>query len=137
MIKVRLAVMNDDACWEKPAFDYRDQIRNAEFYAVYVDLELPMSCNSDEKMISRMFDELSTNDLENFIISCDNHIRLEVDKEERERARDAENRDDNTEYHLSELHSDMYNEFGTTLLYSDEDFFYKRVDNVETELMRP
>ena len=129
MIKIRLAVMNDDACWKPFAYDYTDHILNAEFYAVYVDLELPMSCYTDEKLISKMFDEISDNDLEYFINRCDNHIRLEVDKEDRLEATAKD--------HLYELHDDMYDEFGCILLNNSEDFFYTRIVNLDTELMRP
>ena len=129
MIKVRLAVMNDEACWKPFAYEYTDEILNAEFRAVYVDLELPMSCDSDVKIISRIFDAYTSEDLAYFIENCDNHITLEVDKEEREKAK--------LENCLEDLHNEMYNEFGNILLDDSEDYFYTRIDNVDTELMMP
>lgn len=139
MIKIRLAVMNDDACWIKPAFDYTAHKLNAEFYAVYVDLELPLAFL--DKDMCRFFEELSIEQLESFIESCDNYIRLEVDKKDREKAIAKD--------HLYELHDDMYNEFGVELLYyrnqngalvdieKHEEYDYVRIENVDTELMLP
>lgn len=139
MIKVRLAVMNDDACWKKPAFDYKSHKLNAEFYAVYVDLELPIAFL--DKDMCRFFEELSVEALESFIVSCDNHIRLEVDEEERKEAI--------AQGDLGELHDVMYDEFGIELLYyrnengalvdieEHEDYPLVRIENVDTELMYP
>ena len=119
MIKIRLAVMNDDFC---------DNIWEAEckgLYAAYVDLELPMSSKTDHKVIDDLFLDMTQTQLESFILCCDNHRELFIDAIE-----EAACVDD-----LEDFYADCYNEFGKELM--DHDADYSIILNVETELLKP
>ena len=120
MIKVRLAVMNDDACeniWEAQC---------KGLYAVYVDMQLPMSPDTDHKKLDDLFLDMTQEQLESFIYCCDNHKELTIDAKE-----EAECADD-----LEDFYAEIYNEFGNELLlHNDSD--YSIIRNVETEIMKP
>ena len=116
MIKVRLAVMNDDACeniWEAQC---------KGLYAVYVDLELPMSPSMDHKILDDLFLDMTQTQLESFIICCDNYKELTIDAKE-----EAAEADDPIDFY-----ADCYNCFGNELIQHDSD--YSVILNVEKEL---
>lgn len=118
MIKIRLAVMNDYFC---------ENIWEAEckgLYAVYVDLELPFRSKTDhKKRIDDLFLDMTQDQLESFILCCENHKELVIDAIEESICDPLD------------FYADCYNEFGKELM--DHDADYSIILNVETELLKP